>query len=106
MMQFTVTAQELLSAAGNVRSTNTEIQGQIQQMQTYVQDLMTHYSGTAAIQLMGLSAQWKADSDQLNYVLSTIADGLTSNAHNYVQHETVNTVNLGNIASGLPPARF
>jgi len=98
-MQFTVTARELQAAAATVRRTNTEIQGQIRKMQAYVEGLMATYQGTAAVQLQGLSAQWGADSSQLNYVLSTIADGLTSN-------ETANTVNLANIQSGLPPGRF
>ena len=106
-MQFTVTAAELLSAAATCRNTNQQIQAQIAQMQNYVLGLMGAYQGTAAIALQQLSDRWGADAKTLNTVLSTIADGLTSNAHNYVSSETVNAGNFSSITTaGLPAARF
>jgi 6 kDa early secretory antigenic target len=105
-MQFTVTAAELLNAATTCRNTNEQIQAQVAQMQNYVLGLMGSYQGTAAIALQQLSEQWGADAKQLNFVLSTIADGLTGNAHNYVLSETANTTNLTSIGSGLPAPRF
>jgi len=105
-MQFTVTAAELLNAAKACQQTNEQVQAQIKQMQTYVQGLMGSYQGPCALALQQLSDQWGADAVTLNNVLSTIAQGLTSNANNYVTFETANTQNLTNIASGLPAARF
>lgn len=105
-MQFTVTAAELLSAANTCRNTNQQIQDQIARMQNYVLGLMGSYTGTAAQALQALSEQWGNDATQLNYVLSTIADGLTSNANNYIHHETVNTLNMSHITSTLPAGKF
>jgi WXG100 family type VII secretion target len=105
-MQFTVTAAELLNAAATCRNTNQQLQTQIAQMQNYVLGLTGSYKGTAALALQQLSDRWGADAKSLNYVLSTIADGLTANAHNYVTHETVNAGNLSSIAAGLPAARI
>jgi len=105
-MQFTVTAQELITASTTCRNTNSEIQAQIGQMQSYVQGLMGAYQGTAATQLQSVSQQWHTDATQLNYVLDTIAQGLQSNANNYVTNEATNTSNLANVASGAPSARI
>jgi WXG100 family type VII secretion target len=106
VMQFTVTPAELHSAAKTCQNTNQQIQGQISQMQNYVLGLMGSYEGTAALALQHLSDQWGADAKSLNVVLSTIADGLTFNANNYVTSEAGNATNLMNIVSGLPNAKF
>lgn len=105
-MQFTVTAAELISAATTCTNTNRQIQGQIQQMRSLIAGLMGSYQGPAALQLQALSDQWGRDADALNYVLTTIANGLTSNANNYVTHESTNTSNYTNVMATLPNARF
>lgn len=99
-MYFDVTAEELLLASSNCRLINSLVQTQIGKMQTYVLGLMGTYKGTAAFALQQLSDRWGADAKTLNHVLSTIADGLTTNANNYVSHETVNTGNLNRILAG------
>lgn len=105
-MRFTVTTDQLTYAAGQCRTTNDQIQGQIGRMQGYIAGLMGSYQGTAAVALQRLSDQWSADSKSLNFVLSTIADGLTTNANNYDTSESANTANLASITAGLPAARI
>ncbi len=105
-MLFGATPKDLLAAAATCRNTNTDIQAQIARMRHYVDGLAVRYRGPAALQLYALSQQWGADADQLNFVLSTIADRLTGNSNNYVQHETTNTTSLAGIASSLPTARL
>jgi WXG100 family type VII secretion target len=105
-MQFIATPDELKSAAAKTSLTNTQIQAQILAMQAYVVGLMAAYRGRSAIALSDLTERWNADAKALGHVLTTIADGLTSNANNYVSSEAANSTNLSNIAASLPAARF
>lgn len=103
---YKVTASELLSAASTCRSTNQEIQAQIARMRSLIDQIEAIYHGPASTQLQALSQQWKGDADQLNLVLSTIADGLTSNANNYVAGEDSASRSLVAVGAALPPARL
>jgi WXG100 family type VII secretion target len=105
-MQLEVTPERLLIAGIDCKVTNEVIQVQIGRMQSYVAALMGSYTGVAAAAMHQLCEQWGADAKKLNYVLTTISDGLTENSHNYVHHETVNTTNLQNVTASLPAARF
>jgi WXG100 family type VII secretion target len=105
-VQFTVTAAELISAATTCTNTNRQIQAQIQQMRSLVAGLMGSYQGPAATQLQTLSDRWGKDADALNYVLTTIADGLTANASNYVSSESNNNKNYTTVLASLPNAKF
>ncbi len=105
-MQFNVKPDELIRAATDCNNTNMQIQGQIQQMQQLIINLEAVYTGWTAVQLQLVSQQWQADSQQLNTVLGTIAQGLQSNAANYVHNETTNATNLIGIGANLPAARL
>jgi WXG100 family type VII secretion target len=105
-MQFSVTAGDVNNGAASCRSTNDLVQTQITQMVNYVTGLMGSYQGVAAAAMLNVSDQWMNDAKQLNFVLTTIADGLSSNANNYVNHETTNTTNYTNILTSLPAAKF
>jgi WXG100 family type VII secretion target len=105
-MQLEVTPERLLTAGIDCKVTNEMIQVQIARMQSYIATLMGSYTGVAAQAMHALCEQWGADAKKLNYVLTTISAGLTENGHNYVHHETVNTVNLHNVTASLPTGRF
>ena len=105
-MQFAVTASDLTKAATNCTTTNTQVQADIAKMISFVGNLMGSYQGNAALAMESVTQQWSNDATQLNYVLTTISQGLNSNANNYTDNEQINTANYSNIAGNLPAAVF
>jgi len=107
MTQFTVTPAALTQAAKSCTSANTEIQGQIQQVVTFIDDLLSSgYQGPCATQLQTLATQWQTDATKLNTVLTEIAGNLTTNANNYSGGEGQNTTNLVTVGASLAPGAF
>lgn len=107
MTQYTVTPSALIQAAQSCTTANTEIQGQIQQVVTFIDDLLASgYQGPCATQLQALATQWQTDATKLNTVLTEIAGNLTTNANNYSGGEQQNTTNLVNVGAGLPAGNF
>jgi WXG100 family type VII secretion target len=107
MMQFSVTPSALTQAAQSCTNANTEIQGQIQQVVNFIDDLLASgYQGPCATQLQTLATQWQTDATKLNTVLTEIAGNLKTNAANYSGGESQNTANLINVGVGLAPGAF
>jgi len=107
MTQFTVTPQELLNAATYCTNANAQIQGQVQQVLSYIDSLIASgYKGPAANQLVTTSQQWHADATALNNVLIEIASVLQNNASNYSGGEGQNAINLFSVGSALPAGNF
>jgi WXG100 family type VII secretion target len=105
-MKFDVTPDDLLRAAAQCQSTNQQIQGQIGQIERYIQGLMGAYQGPAATQLMQTAMRWAVDALALNLVLDKIATNLRTNAHNYGHGENTNVVNLARIEGTLGAAKL
>jgi WXG100 family type VII secretion target len=99
---FTVTPQELMTAASNIKNANSTLQGQIQQVQTLVNGLIdSGYQGPCANQLVSVSSEWNTDAVNLNTALLEIAANLTTSANNYSGTEGQNTNNLSAVGDPL-----
>jgi uncharacterized protein YukE len=103
---YTTTPEGLRAAAADCRNTNENIRLRIMNMRTYMLHLSSVYRGPASVELLGVSQEWGVIGDQLNYVLSTISNGLTHNAVNYDAAEVDGTRNLRSVGSSMPPPRF
>jgi WXG100 family type VII secretion target len=103
MTQFTVTPQELVTAAKTCQNTNGEIQTQVQQVVNFVNSLVdSGYQGPCASQLVNVSNQWRADATNLNAVLNEIAGNLITNANNYSGGESQNMNNVIAVGTTMP----
>jgi WXG100 family type VII secretion target len=103
---YGVTPEQLHQAANVCRSTNQQIQGQIQRGTNIIATLMGEASGADFVQLQTVYDHWNADAIQLNQVLTTIASGLDSSANNYGSAVAQNTANVSSVGGSLPGAKL
>jgi len=108
MTTFTVTPADLTNAANQCTTTAGYIQSNIQQVTSYVDELISDgYQGPCANQLANvLAPNWSADATNLATLLLDIASNLKTNANNYSGSEDQNTSNLVSVASTLPSGNF
>jgi WXG100 family type VII secretion target len=103
---YSATPDGLRAAANDCMMTNENIRGRITTMRNYMVALSGVYKGRASLELQRVASEWEVLSNQLNFVLSTISNGLNQNAANYELAEMEGTANLSRAGSGMPPARF
>ncbi len=101
-----VTPQMVTEAASDCDRTAGEIAAQLASLKSYVMELQAMWHGVASNRFTELMALFDQHARHLNEALTGIAQGLRTNAVNYVTHEEVNVVNLNNISAGLPQARL
>jgi WXG100 family type VII secretion target len=105
---FTVTPQDLQTAATNCLTANQTLQEQIAQVQTLINGLIdSGYQGPCASQLVSVASSWNTDAVNLNTALSDIAANLTTSANNYSGTENQNTINVSSVGDALlSPGNF
>lgn len=93
----------LRAAAGDVRSTRADVDGDLRRLQGLVQQMASAWRGQAGTGFQNLMLRWREDTDKLLVALDGIADLLDSSA---TQHETTDEAEqaaMGRINSALNP---
>lgn len=86
-----VTFGELAAAQSNISSTVNAVNGQLDDLKSFLAPMVSTWDGAAAQSYNDLQRQWDAAAAQLNQVLAQIATAVgTANDH-YQQAEHANT---------------
>jgi early secretory antigenic target protein ESAT-6 len=94
-MAFTVDYATLHKAAGDVRSTRTEVDGDLRRLQGLAEELGGQWRGQAATGFNSLMARFGEDAVKLQQALGDIADLLDkeANAHQHNDEEQGQMIN-------------
>jgi WXG100 family type VII secretion target len=103
---YSATPDGLRAAASDCMMTNENIRVRITTMRNYMVALSGVYRGPASLELQRVASEWEILSNQLNFVLSTISNGLNQNAANYDLAEAQGTANVRRVEGSMPPARL
>jgi WXG100 family type VII secretion target len=77
---FVVDAATLNKAAGDVKSTRGDVDGDLKKLLDVVDDLAIAWQGRASTGFQQLMSRWNTDTNQLLTALDNIADLLTKSA--------------------------
>jgi WXG100 family type VII secretion target len=99
-MAFKITPEILAQAATSCDNTNSEVQGQLTQLQQYVIQTEEWWQGIAQNAFANLMFDYDQYAAHLQAALTGIANVLRSNQANYTDIEQVNTNNINAIQQG------
>ena len=100
---FQTIPEVMTGVAGDCDRTASEFEGQFQALQTYCRSLDGIWLGPAAVKFDDLMVQWDVLARDLNIALRGIAQGLRTNAQDYVEGEMFNEGEINKIYEMLPP---
>jgi WXG100 family type VII secretion target len=106
MTGFKVTPDEVTNYANACNSTATEIQGQLQSLKAYVQNMEDWWQGIASTTFQGLMTEYDTYSAMLYNALTDIGSGLSGNEVQYSETEKANQTTINNIQSSLSSTNF
>jgi WXG100 family type VII secretion target len=94
-MAFTVDYATLHKAASDVRSTRSEVEGDLRRLASLAEELGGQWRGQAATGFQGLMTRFGNDASKLQRALGDIADLLDkqANAHQHTDEEQSQTIN-------------
>ncbi|SEG18699.1 WXG100 family type VII secretion target [Actinacidiphila yanglinensis] len=101
---YHTTPHDLKEKAVDISNTQQVVQGQLDTLKSYVQDLESVWGGIAASTFQNLMGDWDTCAARMQNALLGISDGLSNTADNYVQGEQTNVTNFSRVV--LPPARL
>ncbi|MFI8008118.1 WXG100 family type VII secretion target [Streptomyces sp. NPDC086010] len=101
---YRTTPADLKQKAGDIRTTQATVQGELERLKSYVVGLEAVWGGIAATTFQELMREWDMHAARLQQALLAIAGGLDGTADNYVSTEQANVTNVSKVQ--LPPARL
>lgn len=101
---YNTTPAELKEKAVDISTTQHTVQGELDRLKAYVQNLEGVWGGIAATTFQELMVEWDTHAAQMQNALLGISHSLTNTADNYIHGEHTNVTNLGKVS--LPPARL
>ncbi|MDH6128583.1 WXG100 family type VII secretion target [Kitasatospora sp. GP82] len=85
--QFTTTAEEMTAFANRIGEVNGQIQGEIQRLNTLVDEIKAGWQGQAAAAYQQLQQRFNEDATALNKVLDEIKQAIEATTKAYSQTE-------------------
>ena len=85
-----VTFGELAAAQGNISSTSNAINGQLDDLKSFLAPMVSTWDGAAAATYNQLQRQWDTAAADLNQVLAQIATAVGTANDQYQQAENTN----------------
>jgi WXG100 family type VII secretion target len=85
--QFNVTAEEMHAFANRIGEVNAQVQGEIQRLNTLVDEIKQGWKGQAAAAYQQLQARFNEDATQLNKVLDEIKQAIEATTKLYAATE-------------------
>lgn len=99
---YRVTPEYLANAATDTMNTASEIQAELAEIKTYVNNLEAVWGGVAHDRFVALMAEYDTLARMLHDALTGIGSGLRGTYVNYKQSEEQNLTNLSNIEASMP----
>jgi WXG100 family type VII secretion target len=103
MSQIEVDAATLHQAANTVRTTRTEVDGELKNLLGVVEDLSAAWAGQAATGFQNLFQRWNADVTKLLHAMDEIADLLDKSGTQHTVNDTQQQQALDRIQQALNP---
>ncbi len=85
--QFTTTAEEMTAFANRIGEVNQQVQGEIQRLNTLVDEIKAGWQGEAANAYGQLQARFNEDATALNKVLDEIKQAIEATTKQYASTE-------------------
>ncbi|KQV16148.1 MULTISPECIES: WXG100 family type VII secretion target [unclassified Kitasatospora] len=85
--QFTTTADEMIAFANRIGEVNSSVQGEIQRLNTLVDEIKQGWQGQAAAAYQQLQTRFNEDATKLNQVLDEIRQAIEATTKQYAQTE-------------------
>ncbi|MER5867788.1 WXG100 family type VII secretion target [Kitasatospora sp. NPDC002040] len=85
--QFTTTAEEMIAFANRIGDVNASVQGEIQRLNTLVDEIKQGWQGQAAAAYQQLQTRFNEDATKLNQVLDEIKQAIEATTKQYAQTE-------------------
>ncbi|MEV5151370.1 WXG100 family type VII secretion target [Streptomyces werraensis] len=101
---YQTTPQDLKAKATDIRSTERNVQAELDALKSYVVGMEAKWKGIASNTFQELMREWDTYAAQLQTALLAIAAGLDSTAGNYLGSEHSNLTNLNRVS--LPKANL
>ncbi|EFK54952.1 WXG100 family type VII secretion target [Corynebacterium genitalium ATCC 33030] len=103
MSNMQTEADVMRAAAKEVETTNEEINGELNRLQTLAEGARSHWGGTAQVSFNELMMRYDDAERRLGEALTAIAMNIRDNAGNYEDVEATNADSFSSIApsSGL-----
>jgi 6 kDa early secretory antigenic target len=89
-MSITVTFGTIQQAQGDVSTTVSRVESQLNDLKSYLAPMVSTWEGSAATEYQGLQKKWDTSASDLNTVLQQISQMLGSTHESYQQTETSN----------------
>lgn len=102
-MPIQVDQATLRQAAGDVRSTRSDCDGDLRRLQGLVQQMATAWQGQAGVGFQTLMQRWEQDTQKLLHALDEIGNLLDSSATHHEATDEAEQAAMGRIASALNP---
>jgi len=102
-MALTVDYATLHKAAGDVRSTHSEVEGDLRQLGSLAEELGSRWRGQAAAGFQGLMSRFSEDAQKLQQALLDIADLLDKEANAHQQTDEEQSQMINKFSSVLNP---
>ncbi|MFB9366920.1 WXG100 family type VII secretion target [Kitasatospora sp. NPDC001664] len=95
--QFTTTADEMNAFANRIQEVNSSVQGEIQRLNTLVDEIKAGWQGQAAAAYQQLQTRFNEDATKLNQVLDEIRQAIvaTTQAYTATEEEQRAAMNTG-----------
>ncbi|MCB5909313.1 WXG100 family type VII secretion target [Streptomyces pinistramenti] len=97
--QFTTTEEEMVAFSGKIASVNHSIQGEIQHLNTVVDNITSGWRGAAATSYNQLQSKVNEDATRLNQLLGEIKEAIDATTKNYVASEDEQAQSIHHVAS-------
>ncbi|MFE0460920.1 WXG100 family type VII secretion target [Kitasatospora sp. NPDC058965] len=81
--QFTTTAEEMTAFSGRIAQVNSQVQQEIQKLNSLIGDVAGGWTGEAATAYHQLQDRWNEDASALNKVLEEIRQAIDATTKNY-----------------------
>lgn len=85
--QFTTTAEEMHAFANRIGEVNAQVQGEIQRLNTLVDEIKQGWQGAAAQAYQQLQTRFNEDAQALNKVLDEIKQAIEATTKAYAATE-------------------
>ncbi|MFG1674034.1 WXG100 family type VII secretion target [Micromonospora sp. NPDC049282] len=102
-MAFEVTAASLHTAASDVRSTRSDVDGELKKLWNVVDDLAMAWKGQASTGFQGLMNRWTEDTAKLLTAMDNIADLLDKSGTTHQVNDEEQQQMLDKFHSALNP---
>ncbi|GAA2158132.1 hypothetical protein GCM10009760_60910 [Kitasatospora kazusensis] len=99
--QFTTTAEEMTAFANRIGEVNQQVQGEIQRLNTLVDETKASWKGAGADAYAQLQARFNEDASALNKVLDEIKQAIEATTKQYSANEQEQHSSLSSAASAL-----